>query len=66
MFGVGLLGYTSGEMIMSDAAVASRIESVHSLFHYVLPVLLAVAVICIGKWMQKRNKNESMRADLVS
>jgi YjbE family integral membrane protein len=64
VLGVGLLGYTSGEMIMSDSAIASRMESVHPALHYVLPVLLAAAVIVVGKLMQKKQKEESI-ADLA-
>ncbi|MFD0698816.1 TerC family protein [Paenibacillus sp. GCM10027628] len=65
MLGVGLLGYTSGEMIMSDGAIAARMETAHPALHYVLPVLLAVAVIVVGKWLQKKQKEDSVQADLA-
>jgi YjbE family integral membrane protein len=65
VLGVGLLGYTSGEMIMSDRAIASRMESLPSAMHYVLPVLLTIAVIVVGKLMQKKEKDESIQGDLA-
>ncbi|WP_261301274.1 TerC family protein [Paenibacillus andongensis] len=65
VLGVGLLGYTSGEMIMSDRVIASQMESVHPAMHFVLPVLLTVAVIVVGKLMQKKQKEESIQGDLA-
>lgn len=65
VLGVGLLGYTSGEMIMSDRVIASQMESAHPAMHYVLPVLLTVAVIVVGKLMQKKQKEESIQGDLA-
>lgn len=49
VLGAGLLGYTAGEMILSDKAVGSSIEAVFPLGHYIIPVALAVLVILIGK-----------------
>lgn len=65
VLGVGLLGYTSGEMIMSDGAVASFMESVHPAWHYALPILLAISVIVIGKLLQKKQKEQSIQIDMV-
>ncbi|MEW9700504.1 TerC family protein [Paenibacillus sp. SI8] len=65
VLGVALLGYTSGEMIMSDGAIASRMESLHPALHVVLPILLAVAVIVTGKLLQKKQKVEPVQTDLA-
>ncbi|NEW06312.1 TerC family protein [Paenibacillus sp. SYP-B3998] len=65
VLGVGLLGYTSGEMIMSDKAIAARMVSVHPVLHYALPILLAAAVIVVGKLMQKKQKEETNQVDLA-
>jgi len=65
LLGVALLGYTSGEMILSDHAIASRMEEAHPIFHYALSLLLAGAVIVVGKLLQKRPKERAISADLA-
>ncbi len=65
LLGVALLGYTSGEMIMSDHVIAFRMESAHPVFHYALPLLLAAAVIVTGKLLQKRQKERAASPDLA-
>ncbi|WP_442601317.1 TerC family protein [Paenibacillus sp. KN14-4R] len=65
MLGVALLGFTSGEMIMSEHVIESRMETFHPAFHYVLPILLAITVIVVGKLLQKKQKDKPVRAEAV-
>ncbi len=57
--GAALLGYTAGEMIMGDGIVGMYIENAWEAFHQVLPVVLAVLVVVIGKWMAARNSRKT-------
>jgi YjbE family integral membrane protein len=49
ILGAGLLGYTAGEMILNDKAVGHFFDQLHSSIHIVFPLLLAAAVIILGK-----------------
>jgi len=52
--GAGLLGYTAGEMALSDKAVGTYALSLFPMGHYVLPIVLAAAVIVTGKLAERR------------
>jgi predicted tellurium resistance membrane protein TerC len=54
MAGAGLLGYTAGEMILGDKAIARFIESTFQSGHYLIPIVLALVVIGVGKAMTRR------------
>jgi predicted tellurium resistance membrane protein TerC len=54
MAGAGLLGYTAGEMIFGDKAIARFIESSFQAGHYLIPIVLALLVIGIGKAMTRK------------
>jgi YjbE family integral membrane protein len=58
LFGAGLLGYTSGEMVLHDEAVGHMIESAFPPGRYVLPIGLTVLVVIVGKILSKRKKPE--------
>lgn len=60
--GAGLLGYTAGEMVLSDKAVGSYLESVFPAGHYVLPIGLAAVVIVLGKMASRKKGKESSDA----
>ncbi|WP_442599622.1 TerC family protein [Neobacillus sp. D3-1R] len=49
ILGAALLGYTAGEMILSDRAVGHFFENLNSSFHIILPLLLAAFVVIVGK-----------------
>lgn len=51
--GGGLLGYVAGEMLVSDATFHFVLESMPGL-HVVLPVICAVLVVGLGKWLALR------------
>lgn len=50
ILGAGLLGYTAGEMILSDRAIGHFFENLSHSFHFILPLILAILVIVIGKF----------------
>ncbi|MBD8114839.1 TerC family protein [Priestia megaterium] len=50
ILGAGLLGYTAGEMILKDQAIEHMLEGINFNLHMILPVLLAILVIFIGKF----------------
>nr|WP_274361712.1 MULTISPECIES: TerC family protein [unclassified Paenibacillus] len=56
VLGAGLLGYTAGEMILSDKGVAHLVEEYFAKGHFVLPIILAIAVIIIGKLGHRQMK----------
>ncbi|MDD4965066.1 MAG: TerC family protein [Gallionella sp.] len=53
--GGALLGYVAGEMLVSEAAFASLVESRHYL-HTAVPICGAVLVLTIGKWLATRKQ----------
>jgi YjbE family integral membrane protein len=55
--GAGLLGWVAGEMAVSDPAVAHMVPK-ESLLHYVAPVVGAIFVVAMGKWLLSRAKGE--------
>ncbi|UYP07337.1 TerC family protein [Priestia megaterium] len=50
ILGAGLLGYTAGEMILKDKVIGHMLEGINSNLHTVMPILLAILVIFIGKF----------------
>lgn len=57
--GAALLGWVAGEMAFSDPSVHNWAESHHNL-HFVPPVLCAILVVAVGKWLQGRNAGASL------
>lgn len=58
-FGAALLGYTAGEMIMGDDIAGAQLKHVWVGFDHVLPIVLAVAVVALGKWLAARKEKQS-------
>lgn len=50
ILGAGLLGYTAGEMILKDKAIAHFFEGIDPSLHIIIPVILAVFVVVVGKF----------------
>jgi YjbE family integral membrane protein len=50
LLGAALLGFTAGEMMLSDKAVHHFFEQLHSSIYTVFPIMLAVIVVIIGKF----------------
>ncbi|MEX2416009.1 MAG: TerC family protein [Paenibacillaceae bacterium] len=57
--GAGLLGYTAGEMVMNDKSVSHFFETHFSLGDFIIPAILAIAVIVIGKLSNKGKTDAS-------
>ena len=51
--GAGLLGWVAGEMAVTDPAVSAWVEGHHSL-HTIAPVVGALLVVGVGKWLASR------------
>lgn len=49
--GAGLLGWVSGEMLVTDPAIAEWVNTNAHWLHTVAPAFGAVAVIALGKWI---------------
>jgi len=57
--GGGLLGYVAGEMAVTDNAITGWIEHNAAYLHIWLPVLGAVFVVAVGKWLASRQERKS-------
>ncbi len=57
--GGGLLGYVAGEMAVTDSAIAGWIEHHAHYLHTWLPIIGAVFVVALGKWLASRHENTS-------
>jgi YjbE family integral membrane protein len=62
--GGALLGYVAGEMLVSEALFASMVEARHYL-HWLIPVLCAVLVLGVGRWLAMRKVVAIKAVDLV-
>jgi predicted tellurium resistance membrane protein TerC len=56
--GAALLGYTAGEMIFKDKAVGHVLEGLNPYLHTIIPILLAILVVVVGK-LSGRSKKET-------
>jgi YjbE family integral membrane protein len=57
--GAALLGYTAGEMLLSDKGVSSFVEQALPGAHFVLPAGLAAAVVITGYSLNRTSANRS-------
>ncbi|MGB7649976.1 MAG: TerC family protein [Gallionella sp.] len=62
--GGALLGYVAGEMLVSEAIFKPVLETHHYL-HYVVPVVCAVLVLVLGRWMASKKSTEKSVVDLL-
>jgi YjbE family integral membrane protein len=62
--GGALLGYVAGEMLVTEVLFATIVESRHYV-HWLVPVVCAVLVLVIGKWLALRQMNDVKAVDLV-
>jgi len=63
--GGALLGWVAGEMAISDPAVKDWVDANAAWLHYAAPVLGAVIVVAIGKWMSRRKAEEEIDHPIV-
>lgn len=57
--GGGLLGYVAGEMAVTDNAITGWIEHNAPYLHTWLPILGAVFVVAVGKWLASRQEKKT-------
>lgn len=62
--GGALLGYVAGEMLVSEALFKPLVEAQHSL-HWLVPVVCAVLVLVVGKWLAARMAVKAEAVHLV-
>ncbi len=62
--GGALLGYVAGEMLVSEALFKPLVEE-QPLLHWIVPVVCAVLVLVIGKWLTLRKMGRAKAIDLV-
>ena len=55
VLGAGLLGWVAGEMMVGDLAIREWVATQLPSAHYVAPVLGALLVVAVGKWMERRS-----------
>jgi YjbE family integral membrane protein len=60
--GAALLGWVAGEMAITDPAVKDWVNAQANYLHYVAPVLGAIGVVLIGKWLASRAEAEEEAA----
>jgi len=58
--GGGILGYVSGEMMLEDSVVSSRVGKLGHLLEYMVPIGLAIAVTMLGWWLSRRQRARSL------
>jgi YjbE family integral membrane protein len=58
--GGGLLGYVAGEMAVTDSAIAGWIEHHAHYLHTWFPILGAVLVVAVGKWLASRQTRHAV------
>jgi YjbE family integral membrane protein len=56
--GAALLGYTAGEMIFKDKAVGHVLEGFNPQLHTIVPIVLAILVVVVGK-LSGRSRKET-------
>lgn len=52
--GGALLGYVAGEMAVTDRIVAEWVKANANYLHYLVPILGAIFVVVVGKWLASR------------
>ncbi len=62
--GGALLGYVAGEMLVSESLFKSLLETQHAL-HWMIPLLCAVLVLVLGKWLALRMARTARAVDLL-
>lgn len=53
--GAGVLGWTAGEMIMSDQKIIPLIHNSMSFLEWLVPLVLTLCVVGCGKWLSMRH-----------
>jgi len=54
--GAALLGWVAGEMMVDDSSVSGWINTNANFLHHATPVVCAVGVVVVGRWMDARHR----------
>lgn len=60
VLGAGLLGYTSGEMIISDEIIEDWVKPWLSGLHYVVPIVFAAGILLVGLMKMKKSHKSKL------
>jgi YjbE family integral membrane protein len=60
--GAAVLGWTAGEMIVTDPAIATWINDHAAWLHWTAPIFGAVLVVALGKWIATRGAERAVVA----
>jgi YjbE family integral membrane protein len=63
--GGALLGWVAGEMAVTDPSIKAWVDTNAAWLHYGGPVLGAIIVVAVGKWLAKRAEDEESAGPLV-
>jgi predicted tellurium resistance membrane protein TerC len=53
--GAAVLGWTAGEMIVTDPALAEWVNANAAWMHWGAPIAGAVIVVAVGKWLARKS-----------
>ena len=63
--GGALLGFVAGEMLLSDTLTSGWAKAQPHWLHWLIPVLCAIVVVIVGKWLAARKAAAVAAVDLV-
>lgn len=66
LLGAGILGYVAGEMIVADRLVGPRLGDLRHAAERTIPILLAVAVVVVGRWGELTGKLRARRRNAAT
>jgi predicted tellurium resistance membrane protein TerC len=61
LLGAAILGWVAGEMIVADHLVGPRLGDLRHAAQRTVPILLAVAVVVVGRWGELTGKLRARR-----
>ena len=61
LLGAAILGWVAGEMIVADRLVGPRLGDLRHAAERTIPILLAVAVVVVGRWSELTGKLRARR-----
>jgi YjbE family integral membrane protein len=63
--GSALLGYTAGEMILKEKMISDFLDKNLHAGHYIIPILIAVLVVVVGKLISRKAEKEAPQHSAV-
>jgi YjbE family integral membrane protein len=65
LVGGGILGWVGGEMIVADRWISPYLHAGGKVIHYGIPAILTVAIVVLGKMLEKREKGAAAENEAV-